>query len=276
VKTKSNLFIAVIDRCIMSASFTNVGIAERHAWRPCINKQQTCKYEMGTLIDIDRGNPNWSRAHIDLRNNQWSRSQALIEIPINDLGTETGQQSIINLCTRIGKFLQRQRAQILIVSSHGYLNMVFSSLLCLLGSTSSAVTSHWGTSIGNRTATDRRMIIVDCLSLLIDHVGYFVCHELELVTLSPTGVIIDRIVGRMISIIFEQIVQHMNKGAHLTNCLPSAEHSVRRKILSVKIDITWQVHRNRIDQWRYWCWHQPSWTPGKVTLNYWSIIAMGY
>ena len=82
------------------------------------------------------------------------------------------------------------------------------------------------------------MIIVDCLSLLIDHVGYFVCHELELVTLSPTGVIIDRIVGRMISIIFEQIVQHMNKGAHLTNCLPSAEHSVRRKILSVKIDIT--------------------------------------
>ena len=75
MKTKSNLFIAVIDRCIMSASFTNVGIAERHAWRPCINKQQTCKYEMGTLIDIDRGNPNWSRAHIDLRNNQWSRDR---------------------------------------------------------------------------------------------------------------------------------------------------------------------------------------------------------
>ena len=237
MKTKTNLFIAVIGRCITSASFTNVGIAARHAWRPCINKQQTCKYEMGTLIDIDRGNLNWSRKSKLIQGPYWFEEQASIEIPINDLGTETGQQSIINLCTRIGKFLQRQRAQILIVSSHGYFN---SSLLCLLGSTSSAVTSHWGTSIGNRTATGRRIIIVDCLSLLIDHVGYFVCHELELVTLSPTGVIIDRIVGRMISIIFEQIVQHMNKGARLTNCLPSAEHSVRRKILSVKIDIMWE------------------------------------
>jgi len=69
--------------------------------------------EVGTLIEdpsIDWGNLNWSRAHIDLRNNQLSRSHALIEIPINDLGTETGQQN--NLCTRIAKFLQRQRAQI--------------------------------------------------------------------------------------------------------------------------------------------------------------------
>ena len=107
----------------------------------------------------------------------------MIEIPINDLGTETGQQSMNNLCTRIGKFLHRQRAQIRIISSHGYFNMSFSSLLCLLSSTSSAVTSHLGTSIGNLTATDRRMIIIDCLFLLIDHLSYFACQELELVTL---------------------------------------------------------------------------------------------
>ena len=88
-----------------------------------------------------------------------------------------------NLCTRIGKFLQRQRAHIRIISSHGYFNMSFSSLLCLLSSTSSAVTSYLGTSIGNLTATDRRMIIIDCLFLLIDHLSYFACQELELVTL---------------------------------------------------------------------------------------------
>jgi len=145
---------------------------------------------MGTLIEdpsIDWGNLNWSRRSKLIQGSHWFEKQSTIEKPCIDrdthLGTETGQQSMNNLCTRIGKFLQRQQAQIRIISSHGYFNMSFSSLLCLLWSTSSAVTSHLGTSIGNLTATDRRMIIIDCLFLLIDHLSYFVCQELEFVTL---------------------------------------------------------------------------------------------
>ena len=85
MKTKSNLFIAVIDCCITSASFTNVGIAERHAWRPCINKQQTCKYEMGTLIDI--GNLNWSRKSKLIQGPYWFEEQSMIEEPSIDRDT---------------------------------------------------------------------------------------------------------------------------------------------------------------------------------------------
>ena len=108
---------------------------------------------MGTLIEdpnIDRGNLNWSRKSKLIQGSHWFEEQSIIEKPCIDRDTNQWSRDrdwptkYKQSCTRIEKFLQRQRAQIRILSS---LNMAFSSLLWLLWNTSSAVTSHLGTSI---------------------------------------------------------------------------------------------------------------------------------
>ena len=108
---------------------------------------------MGTLIEdpsIDRGNLNWSRKSKLIQGSHWFEEQSTSEKPSIDRDTNQWSRDrdwptkYKQSCTRIEKFLQRQRAQIRILSS---LNMAFSSLLWLLWNTSSAVTSHLGTSI---------------------------------------------------------------------------------------------------------------------------------
>jgi len=39
--------------------------------------------------------------------------------------------------------------------------------------------------------------------------------------------------------------------------------------LSVKTESAQEVdaHRSRIDQWHYWCWHQPSWGQKEVMVH---------